>query len=96
MKKPYLLSLLFCGFLGTFIFLASASELSSVEKKECVKKCYKNMHGCLVKGSNLPKEACFSKNVGQMLMCIDSKGMGSLKRKRLCFGMQKKCKESCK
>jgi len=94
--KKVCLSLFFGGLLITLLFSFGAGELYGPEKKACAKKCYKSMYDCLVKVSSLPKGACFSRNVGQMLMCIDSKGIVSLKRKRLCFGERKNCISSCK
>ena len=93
--KKVCLSLIFGGLLLSSPFGLSASQAEGQEKKECAKKCYKKMHQCLVKGSPLPKGACFSENIGQMLMCIDSKGMGNLKRKRQCFGERKNCITAC-
>ena len=94
--KKVCLSLFFGGLLIPLFFSFGAGELGGQEKKSCAKKCYKDMYDCLVKGSSIPKGVCFSGNVGQMLMCIDSKGVGSLKRKRLCFGERKNCISSCK
>ena len=94
--KKVCLSLFFGGLLITLSFSFGAGVPDGQDKKACAKKCYKSMYGCLVKGSSLSKGVCFSGNVGQMLMCIDSKGVGSLKRKRLCFGERKNCISSCK
>ena len=94
--KGFLSALGFLGCLSVFFLWGNVAQSSGQEKKMCVKKCYKSMYQCLVKGSDLAEGTCFSDNVGQMLMCIDSKGMGSLKRKRLCFGLQKSCKMTCK
>ena len=95
MKKVFP-GVVFLVSLGVLSFWMSVANGSSAEKKLCVKNCYKSMYQCFVKGSNLPKGACFSENVGQMLMCIDSKGVGSLKKKRVCFGAQKSCQLTCK
>ena len=94
--KKVCLSLIFGGLLLSSPFGLSASQAEGQEKKECAKKCYKKMYLCLVEGSSLSKGTCFNENVGQMLMCIDSRGMGSLKKKRLCFGQRKSCISSCK
>tara|TARA_Y100001954_G_scaffold237121_1_gene299831 strand:- start:18013 stop:18360 length:348 start_codon:yes stop_codon:yes gene_type:complete len=93
--KNVCLSWVFGGLLFFFAYSLADSEAVASESKACAKKCYKSMYQCLIKGSPLSKEACFSENVGQMLMCIDSKGMGSLKRKRECFGERKKCIAAC-
>ena len=93
--KKVCLNWVFGGLLLSSAYSFGAGEAEGQQKKTCVKRCYKSMYQCLVKGSSLPKEACFSENVGQMLMCIDSKGMGSLKRKRECFGERKKCIAAC-
>ena len=94
--KKLCLSLVFSGLFTCFCSRLVASESNKREKKECAKKCYKDMYQCLVQGSSLSKGTCFNENVGQMLMCIDSRGMGSLKKKRLCFGQRKSCISSCK
>ena len=94
--KKVCLSLVFSGLFTFFCSSLVASESNKREKKECAKKCYKDMYLCLVEGSSLSKGTCFNENVGQMLMCIDSRGMGSLKKKRLCFGQRKSCISSCK
>ncbi|MBG07856.1 MAG: hypothetical protein CME68_03810 [Halobacteriovoraceae bacterium] len=93
--KKVCLGLVITGFLTVFGFSLEAIGHNAQEKKECTQRCYKNMYQCLVEGTNLSQGVCFSENVGQMLMCIDSKGMGSLKKKRLCFGQRKSCVLTC-
>ena len=66
------------------------------DKKACSKKCYVEMHKCLVKGSGLQPEACYSENVAEMLLCLDSRGFGKLKQKRTCFKQNKSCNQTCK
>ena len=95
MKKVLQAVVFFMSF-GALSFWMSVAHGDSQERGLCVKKCYKSMYQCFVKDSNLPKGTCFSENVGQMLMCIDSKGVGSLKKKRVCFGEQKSCQLACK
>ena len=78
-----------------FFFILIISSYSHA-KKECSKKCYDEMHACLIKGTNLDKKDCYSENVSEMLLCLDSKGLGKLDRKRTCFRENKACVKKCK
>jgi hypothetical protein len=66
------------------------------DKKVCSKKCYVDMYKCLVKGTGLKPKVCYSENVAEMLLCLDSRGFGKLKRKRTCFKQNKSCNQTCK
>ena len=78
-----------------FFFILTISSYSYA-KKECTRKCYDEMHQCLIKGTGLDKKGCYSANVSEMLLCLDSKGLGNLNRKRECFRENKKCVKKCK